>query len=340
MSSSEALEEGSFAQSKRGKRTNTQTRNELAQSAIHDVPAWSEVSNDICESIMTNSDFTVFKFWRRTAAQAILAITLTGCDDLVVAPALASTCKVFGICDEPPLPAEMIDVLCDSSIGSSCTRETLDKTLPRTLQYAVKRPGTRMRLWLLGKSVADTTVAGERESATMPAHTSQRARKAFDEKFAANGEEYFMAAVAPIFALPPIRRSPLAEAVSKIALADSGQLTRQLIIVTDAREVSSLGDFECGLLPTDAGFVKKLQRRRILGPSTLTGIRVQLVFVQSTTVPSRGCPVQLEREMRIRELWTAALLAAGAKDVRIRTGAPSFDIDGTATEGAEKEQKK
>ncbi|MFA5129813.1 MAG: AAA family ATPase [Patescibacteria group bacterium] len=191
---SEALEEGSFAQSKRGKRTNTQTRNELAQSAIYDVPAWSEVSNDICESIMTNSDFTVFKFWRRTAAQAILAITLTGCDDLVVAPALASTCKVFGICDEPPLPAEMIDVLCDSSIGSSCTRETLDKTLPRTLQYAVKRPGTRMRLWLLGKSVADTTVAGERESATMPAHTSQRARKAFDEKFAANGEEHFMAA--------------------------------------------------------------------------------------------------------------------------------------------------
>ena len=269
---------------------------------------------------------------------AVLAISTTGCDALEATPAYANTCKAFGLCDEPSLPPEVIDVLCDPSIGSSCTRETLEKTLPGVLRYSAKRPGTRARLWLLGKSVADTNVAGEKESAA-PARTSQRARKAFEEEFVEGAQEYLMAAVAPTFALPPIRRSPLAEAMSKVALADSGQLPRHLIVVTDAREVSSLGDFECGILPTNAGFVKKLQRRRILGASTLTGMRVELVFVQSTNVPSRGCPVQLEREMRIRELWSAALLAAGAKDVRIRTGPPLLDAEETTIQAPKKEQK-
>lgn len=261
-----------------------------------------------------------------------------GCDELSTQDRFVRSCQFFGICDEASLPPELFDILCDASIGSSCTRETLDKALDVVLRRTVTRPGSHTRVWALTKTVADTNATAEKESPSPP-HRSSRATKVLKEKFVADSKEYFTAALAPTFATTPIRRSPLAEAITKIALADSGQLPRHLIVITDAREVSSLGDFECGLLPTDAGFMKKLRRRRIMGPAILAGIRVEFAFAQSMAVPSRGCPVQLERELRIRELWTAALTAAGAKSVSIRTGPPSVDMEDSPAKLTEKETK-
>ena len=213
---------------------------------------------------------------RRLSGVGVLvatALAMGGCDDVTAVPTLSGACKLFGVCDELPPPAEMVDILCDASIGSSCTRESLGRAMDDVLHRAAQSPGSRTRLWSLAKTVADTNAVAEKETPS-ESRKSSRARKGLGDKFVAASKEYFTAAIAPTFALAPIRRSPLAEAMTKIALADSGQLPRRLIVITDAREVSNLGDFECGFLPTDAGFVKKLQRRRILGPSTLKGVQV------------------------------------------------------------------
>lgn len=257
---------------------------------------------------------------------ATASLLTTGCADGLDLSSLTRTCEWLNACDEPTPPPESVDVVCDTTIGSSCTRETMIRVVDASLQYAIKRPGSRVRAWAIAKTVAETNPVGERE-VPPPPHGSARAKKAIESKLIETSKEYFMTSMAPAFAAPGIRRSPLFEAVGKVALADSGMLPRRIVIVTDAREVSSLGDFECGLLPSDAGFVKKLHRRRILPVASLTGVSVELAFVQSTAVPARGCPVQLEREMRIRELWRAALLAAGAKEVNVRTGPPLLQSD-------------
>jgi len=264
----------------------------------------------------------------RGIATAVAAASLltTGCSDELDLSSLTRTCEWLNACDEPTPPPESIDIVCDTTIGSSCTRETMARVVDASLQYAIRRPGSRVREWAIAKSVAETNPVGEREIPPPP-RGSARAKKAVESKLIEASKEYFMTSMAAAFSAPGIRRSPLFEAVGKVALADSGKLPRRIVIVTDAREVSSLGDFECGFLPTDAKFVKKLHTRRILPVSSLAGVSVELAFVQSTVGPARGCPVQLEREMRIRELWRAVLLAAGAKDVSVRTGSPLLQSD-------------
>ncbi len=256
----------------------------------------------------------------------VTSLLTMGCADGIDLSSLTRTCEWLNACDEPTPPPESVDVVCDTTIGSSCTRETMIRVVDASLQYAIKRPGSRVRAWAIAKTVAETNPVGERE-VPPPPRGSARAKKAVESKLLETSKEYFMTSMAPAFAAPGIRRSPLFEAVGKVALADSGTLPRRIVIVTDAREVSSLGDFECGFLPTDAKFVKKLHSRRILPVSSLAGVSIELAFVQSTAVPARGCPVQLEREMRIRELWRAALLAAGAKEVNVRTGPPLLQSD-------------
>ena len=56
----------------------------------------------------------------------------------------------------------------------------------------------------------------------------------------------------------------------------------------------------------------------------LKNVRVELAYVEGKPIPSRGCPVQVEREVRVRALWTAALKNAGAIEVRVSSGSPSF----------------
>jgi hypothetical protein len=259
---------------------------------------------------------------------ALVALCTMGCDSLAAAPSLNEACRTLGLCDIPTLPPGVTDVLCDASTGSSCDRDTLTKTLDPVLRQAAERPGSSVRLWVLKKTMAETVMLAECETKAIP-QGSERARTASIARTVASGLEYFMAAAASALSEPAIRRSPLAEAIAKIALFDARGLPRRIVVITDGREVSALGDFECHLLPSDAGFVRRLQNRRILGPGVLTGTRVEFVFVQTSKASPRGCPATLDRELRIRELWRAALKASGTSTVDIRTGPPVMS-DGEA----------
>jgi hypothetical protein len=257
------------------------------------------------------------------AVLPFLLMATAGCDELEQNPRMAEACRSIGLCDEPVPPPVAIDVLCDASLGSSCNTETLRRTLAVTLRHAALRPGSRVRLWMLGKDVASTTAVGEQVSPAF-LRGSARSRRAAGERFIAGATEFFLAAAAHVLEAPGVRRSPLAEALSKISLADAGGLPRRIVAVTDGREVSGLGDLECARLPAKEAFLAVLRRAHVLGPGLLTGASVEFVFVEFTPIQGRGCAAGVDRELHVRELWTAALKGAGAREVRIGSGPPTL----------------
>lgn len=256
----------------------------------------------------------------------ILILTSMFCAAACDSPAFASSCRQIGLCEEDPKPAELLDLLCDHSVGSSCTTKTLEQTTDRVVQHISERPGSRMRVWMLGATVEKTVVVVEHAipAAKGGSAKSQRAQAA---RVAATAREVLLTGIAPAFESPPVRRSPIAEAIAKVALADASGLYRRVIVITDAREVSTLGDFECRALPTNAQFAALLQRMNVLSTGQLAGIDILFAHVAGQSVPGRGCPVSVDRELRIKALWTTALRAAGASRVHISSGPPELLVD-------------
>lgn len=261
---------------------------------------------------------------------AIVISTITACEDSQAATKTDKTCMALGLCAPPPKAPVGVVVLCDTSMGSTCNRATLEQTLDAVLAHVADRPGSVVWLWSLGKNIAETGVVGEQAVPTRSAK-SERSQSAQRERFTKAATGALLSSASRALDEPPIRQSPLAEAITKVGITDDGGLPRQLVVVTDAREMSATaGDFECARLPSDdSTFLTRLEKRGLLTPGILQGIAVHFAFVEGGKIPSRGCPVRIEREVRIRELWTAALTAAGASDVRITTGPPALlDDDG------------
>jgi len=64
-------------------------------------------------------------------------------------------------------------------------------------------------------------------------------------------------------------------------------------------------------LPNPGRFVKILHRARVLPPGSLAGTRVFFTFMTITTIHRKGCVETLDRLAQMRDLWTAAIEAAG-----------------------------
>jgi hypothetical protein len=277
-----------------------------------------------------NDNVTLFpRHCRWHVVTSVFAITaaplMSGCDGTLASPSVTIACRTLSLCDEPAKPAELWDIVCDHSFGSSCTPQTAPRTLEPVLRRAAARPGSRVRFWVLEPTAAETTMVGE-QTAHSANRGSDRSRRAQADRFVGAATNYFLAAAGHAFDAPQIRRSPIAESLTRVALADTGGLPRRIVAITDGREVSDLGDFECWPLPTEAQFLALLRKRNILGPGTLARSSVDFAFLESTPVPGRsGCPARVERELRVRALWNAALRAAGAESVRIGSGPPSVD---------------
>lgn len=235
-------------------------------------------------------------------------------------------CHAVGLCDEKALPPVLIDVLCDPSQDAPCNHDTLSKTLEASLRFAVIRPGSRVRLFMLGKDVASTSMIGE-QITPRPPKGSERAKKTAAERFIGSAKDFFSAAATPALDAPAARRSPLAEALTKIGLADDGGLPRHLIVISDAREVG-LTDMEC--VPTlikDDAFLTTLKKQQLLGSGLFASVDIDFVFEEFRPNPNRGCAVAIDREMKVRSLWTTALHAAGAAQVRFSSGPVVFSSD-------------
>jgi hypothetical protein len=77
-------------------------------------------------------------------------------------------------------------------------------------------------------------------------------------------------------------RSPIAETITRVSLATvPPNVERWITIVSDGLEVSEFANFECAKLPRASTFVQSLQRKRVLGAASLTGIHVRMCYSTS-----------------------------------------------------------
>lgn len=274
--------------------------------------------------------------WRLLTGSALgplLTIVATSCGCARVEP----SCAALGLCD-PPVPApEVVDVLCDGSRGSSCTQKTLAATIDVALRHVRERPGSRVRVWGQGARAEDTAVFGEVTISEAPKSSgSERARRSRLASQVASVRELLLTSAERYFALKRPRRSPVAESIARVLIADAGSARRHIIVVTDGREVSNLGDLECARLPTEERFLAVLKTSAALGPASLTGIGVSIVFAAASNEPGSGCRASVAREIRVRGLWESVLRESGAEPVEVVAGPPTLQHAGEEPEEEER----
>lgn len=242
-------------------------------------------------------------------------VALAGCD-------VGGTLEKVGLADPAPLGPELIDVVCDPSVGSTCTSDTLGNTLAVVLGRVAMRPGSLIRMWVLGEAVEATAIKAEVAVPVQKGKTP-RARAANAVRWQSQQRELLLASVTSSLSdKHPLTSSPLAEAVTKVSLADSHGLSRKMVVITDGRE-TGVADFECGRLPSDKVWESRLNRLSLLNAGTLAGIEVSFTYM--TQPPIERCAVSIKREMRIRVLWSNALHGAGGSDVRMLSGPVTWD---------------
>jgi hypothetical protein len=251
----------------------------------------------------------VFRLW----GILVLVACLTGCNQV------DKVIENLGLVDQPAsLPVRVV-ILLDTSHGSSCTTKGFHETLEVVLDQVADHPSSVVEVWQLGRDVATTQLLGTRSVAS--GGTSTGTRRATKARFLAGATEYLVKTAEPAFSGPPKDRSPIAEGIARVALNDRSSDTPSVIIVlTDAREFSQFGDWECGRLPEENDYVQTLHKEGVLKPASLAGDAVVFVDVTLGPVPDRGCPVTIERAGQIESLWIAALTAAGARVVEFHYG--------------------
>lgn len=250
---------------------------------------------------------------------ALLLLAFSGCGGDPQHPSIFTRVgRSVGLADPAPRQTITIDVVCDPSKDGTCTAEALDATLAAALPTIAERPGSELRLWLIGPDLAATKIVASVKG-TVAVSGNAATVKAATARFVEAARNSCMTAAQP--ALAPATRggSPIAESLTAIAMANVHTELRAIVVISDARQVSELGgDFECdNPLPNPLSFVKSLQRERVLPPGSLAGTRVFLTFMTITEIHRKGCVETLDRLATMRDLWTAAIEAAG--------GTPQFN---------------
>ncbi len=246
----------------------------------------------------------------------------TGCKN-TDASALHRTLTSLGVEDAPVRPPRLFRLVCDRSETAPCEHGLMMQMISGAVHEAYQRPGSRIEVHLVGDVVAETRLVG---SVTIPVREDrgERAARAAEERFVQSIRPVLCAPLGAALASPRPRRSPIAESLDKVALGPTQGMPVEVIAVTDLHEVSDLGDFECGRLPSAQDFAARLQRRGVLGPGTYANTRVHLVVGDRGPIPRRDCPVTMGRERTVMQLWRDALHAAGAREITFHTELPDL----------------
>jgi hypothetical protein len=259
------------------------------------------------------------RIFQRVALAFVLVFSLPACDERIDQVAISQKLEKWGLLDQEAKPRRFL-ILCDPSLLAPCSPETLARTLDAVLPAAGAEAGSPVEVWMLGStSVGDTHSLGEQISPRLT-ETREQARKQKLGRWQEEAKTFFLKAAEAQFSRPHPKRSVLAESITKLALAHDHQLPTELILISDGREVSSVGgDLECGAPPSSEAWTKRLQRRSILGPGTLTNTKVSWSFVSMGSKAPR-CATKLKQELAVRELWQRALSEAGAAKVVFLSG--------------------
>ena len=243
---------------------------------------------------------------------AFAALVVSGCVDVTAA------CISTGICDAPPDPAVAIDVICDSSLGSTCTKEAIAETLENTLPLIAQRPGSTLRLWSMSGTVDGVLTLGIVTSPeTSPA---ARARKREQDAFVKAAKARLLLNADAAF-VRPAAQSPIADTLARVLMATSGDERRSVVVISDMREFQSgRYDFECGPLPSPEAFTKRLIADRVLAPDGMKHRGVAFTYVGVPPVDRRRCPATIQRAKAIEALWTTVVTSTGGAVVRYTDG--------------------
>jgi hypothetical protein len=238
---------------------------------------------------------------------------------------LAKATAALRLSAAPVASPEVIDIGCDVSKKSPCIPTTLGLTMDKVLPYAAARPGSHVRLWQIGRDVSDVVMVAEQLSPLPP--KTKKSTKAAREKWVETTAKFFLKAAEPMFLRKPVNRSPLFEAISKVALSEvPGISTRVLIVLTDGLEVSGFADWEQGDLVPIAELAKQLHAERVLSPGVLKDTRVFLSYADISRASKSRDRSSITRLTTITDGWRQLLREAGATDVVITNGvAPLSD---------------
>jgi hypothetical protein len=263
-----------------------------------------------------------------------LALTACSRDSAPSGDLVSIVSRAVGLGEQPAKPAEMLDIVIDASDGSPSSMTTVESTINAALTYSADRPGTEVRLWVLGLELSDTRLLASVRS-TAPKRRGERARRNEAARFIDASLPYLLQAARPIFDHPAKKQSPIAEGISRVAYSRApAGIHRKIITITDARQVGGelRIDLECDKkLPTVEAFVAALHREAMLTPDTLRDTDVHFAYVALGAIPKRGCRVTLARAQHIESMWRAAFRAAGATSVEFTTDEPR--LNATASVG-------
>jgi hypothetical protein len=250
-----------------------------------------------------------FRFRPTLVGLLFAAIASLGCGRVTATAKAAG--EATGIIDTSHDPWA-VEILVDYSVGSPVSPRAVDQTVRVVLADVVSRPGSVIRLWVMGEDMVYTRPVATFTSNPSPLE-ALRAREAHERRETTRALSLFDQVVDSVFSYQP-RRTPLAESIIKVSLADVPPGRRRtIIILTDALESSTFGaDWECGNLPSAAEWVKYIQANRLFRPGSLRGIRLVFAYATPGIVAGNRCRQTLGRYDDVKELWHASASAAGA----------------------------
>lgn len=237
-----------------------------------------------------------------SALVVFVAVAASACSDARAA------CVSSGICDAPAPHRISLDVVCDSSEGSTCTKDAIADTLDITLPAVAERPGSSLRLWAMSGTVDGVVTLG---IATSPEFApAPRARKREQESFVKAERARLLAASGQAFE-HPAAQSPVADTLARVLMAATND-NRSIVVISDMREFQrGRFDFECGPLPAPADFAKRLEHDGVIGHDAMKGVTVAFSFVGVPAVDKRRCAATIQRARAIESIWRQLVTSAG-----------------------------
>jgi hypothetical protein len=227
----------------------------------------------------------------------------------------SAACAYLGMCPTVQADPDVEVLAIDFSDGSPATPAVVTDVVDAMLDYAATRPGTTIYIYKIGSTIETTVQMGQ--AITSP--TTPTGHQAASWK---NGmRSSLLTSIAHALSGPPPTASPIAEAVTKIALATASVHHRRLFLVSDLRQMSSLGSLECrDPIPSIATFEKHLAQIGALPSHSLENTDV--FVVGDLMLPVKGCTLELNRVQQATALFKAAFLTAGATAVSLSATAP------------------
>jgi hypothetical protein len=225
-----------------------------------------------------------------------VCLFLAGCDDL----------RGFFVGPPPPVPFA-VDVLVDASEDSSGSPATATTVITTAARSVADRPGSLLRVWVLGPTVGRTRIVS---TASVPAasRAGKRFRDAARDAFLRDTLPVLLGPVMAALKEPAPRRTPLAQSLLLIALAEAPmRAQRHLLVITDLRESELWG--ECSR-PPSVERVNELLRANNC-PTRLSGIKVAFAYCGLRPAANPRCGLSVTAYEDLRNFWRQWVAANG-----------------------------